>query len=168
MSDVAEAVARLTVVLAAEEDLYLRLRDLLVREEEVLIGLDPAEMDGMLQEKQSLAEEGRLLEESRALQMKSLARGLGLPETGVRLSELIDALGDEAGELPAVHARLSALVDSTRALLEGNDRFASRSLTRVREILRMLGRAVPEPLGYGPGARGTSSTGRGRLVRQAI
>lgn len=168
MSEVEAHVARLQVVLRSEEDLYLRLRSLLRREESELIELDAGAIEATVEEKRALAEEGRLLEESRGVIASDLAHCLGLGAGTRRLSELIEALDDEAGELPELHSRLVALIGSNQALLDANGSFANRSLARVRETLRLLGRSVPEEVGYGPRSGRNRMTGRGRLVRQAI
>lgn len=168
MKSVAEQVAGLETVLAAEEDLYLRLREVLRREEDELVTLDSARIAELVECKRSLAEEVRLLEDSRRALVRTLARSLGLADRPARLGDLIEALEREAGRLPELHARLSALLASTRSLVESNGSFADRSLRHIRETLGMLGRAVPENVGYGPGRAGTSVAGRGRLVRAAI
>lgn len=168
MNGVAAQVAKLETVLLAEENLYLRLRDVLRREEAELIELDPGRIAGTVDEKRMLAEEARLHEDARRVLAAGLARLLGLPDRPQKLSALIEALGAEAGRLPELHARLSALIGSTRGLLEANGSFADRSLRRVQETLRMLGRAVPEPVGYGPGRERGDGVGRGRIVRAAI
>lgn len=169
MMGIAEQVEGLEVVLRAEEDLYLRLREILRREEQELVALEPAQIAEIVDRKQSLAEEARLLEDSRRALTSGLARALGLGDGAISLSNLIAALYGEARALPELHARLSALIRATRSLLESNGAFADRSLRRVQETLRMLGRAVPEKVGYGPGiSRGDPTLGRGRLVRAAI
>ena len=163
-----EQVGRLEIVLQAEENLYLRLREVLRREEVELIALDPANIAATVEQKRSLAEEARLLEDSRRVLATALARALGLGDSPQKLSVLIEALGSEAGRLPDLHGRLSALVGSTRGLLEANGGFSQRSLKRVQETLQMLGRAVPEKVGYGPGFERGAAVGRGRIVRAAI
>ncbi len=169
MKSVEQQVTGLEVVLQTEENLYLRLRDVLRREELQLVELDPAQIADTVDQKRSLAEEGRLLEDSRRALTSALARSLGLGDQPVKLSALIELLDDEAGRLPELHGRLSALIQSTRGLLEANGSFSERSLRRVQETLQMLGRAVPEKVGYGPGSeRGAATVGRGRLVRAAI
>lgn len=168
MTELAVCVDNLRTILLAEEELYLRMRTVLSRDEEVLIALDPRVLAETVEEKRMLAEEGRLLEESRTELIRELAASLGLDATSLKLSELIAAFGDEAGDLPEVHARLAALVASTRTLVDANQGFANRSLGRVQETLRLLGRSLPDESGYGPARRSGSSTGRGRLVRQAI
>jgi len=169
MKSVEEQVAGLEVVLRSEEALYLRLRDLLRREEAVLVTLDPAQIAEIVDQKRSLAEEARLLEDSRRALAAGLGRSLGLGDEPPRLSVLIELLDGEAGALPELHGRLTALIGSTRSLLEANGGFANRSLRRVQETLRLLGRSVPEKVGYGPGAARIETTmGRGRLVRAAI
>ncbi len=168
MMSIQESVARLEAVLRAEEDLYVRMRTLLVREESELIDLDPSALEQTLEQKRAFAEEARLLEESRILVTAELGAKLGLGDGPFKLSGLISHLGEEAGDLPSLHARLTALIGSTQALLEWNESFANRSLTRVQETLRLLGQAVPEDVGYGPIQKRSRGTGRGRLVRQAI
>ncbi|MHA7837750.1 MAG: flagellar protein FlgN [bacterium] len=168
MTSMEADIARLGVVLHAEEELYLRLRSVLRREESELIELDAKVIEETVEEKRALAEEGRLLEESRLAITAEISRALGLGDGPVRLSDLIETLGPEAGVLPELHARLLALIASNRALLDANEGFASRSLGRVQETLRLLGRSVPEESGYGPRSRSQPGTGRGRLVRQAI
>lgn len=168
MSDVEANVARLEVVLRSEEDLYLRMRSLLRREESELIELDAGAIEATVEEKRALAEEGRLLEESRWVIASALSQSLGLGDRPGRLSKLIEALGDDAGELPELHSRLVALIGSNQSLLDANESFANRSLARVRETLRLLGRSVPEEVGYGPRSARNRVAGRGRLVRQAI
>jgi hypothetical protein len=163
-----QQVARLEVVLQAEENLYLRLRQVLRREEAELIELDPGRIAQTVEEKRSLAEEARLLEDSRRALASELARGLGLGDSPQKLSALIEALGDDAARLPELHGRLSALIGSARSLLEANGGFAERSLRRVQETLKMLGRAVPERVGYGPDLGRGAGVGRGRIVRAAI
>lgn len=168
MNDVGQQVARLEVVLQAEENLYLRLREVLRREEAELIELEPGRIAQTVEEKRSLAEEARLLEDSRRALANGLARELGLGDRPQKLSVLIEALGNEAARLPELHGRLSALIGSTRGLLEANGSFADRSLRRVQGTLKMLGRAVPEKVGYGPGLERGVGVGRGRIVRAAI
>ena len=168
MNGVAGQVAKLETVLQAEEALYLRLREVLRREEAELIELDPGRIAGTVDEKRLIAEEARLHEDARRVLVTALARVLGLPEGPMKLSALVGALGDEAGRLPELHARLSALIGATRSLLDTNGSFADRSLRRVQETLKMLGRAVPEPVGYGPGRERGDGVGRGRIVRTAI
>ncbi len=168
MSEIEAAVGRLEAALRNEEDLYLRMRALLRREESEIVELDPRTIQQTVEEKRALAEEGRLLEESRAVLANELAARVGLSSAPPKLSSLIAELGEESGELPALHARLSALVGSVRALVEANQHFADRSLGRVQETLRLLGRSLPQEPGYGPATSRSPATGRGRLVRQAI
>lgn len=168
MKTLEEQVAGLEVVLQAEENVYLRMRELLRREEALLIALEPAEIADVVERKRGLAEEARLLEDSRRALTTTLARALGLAEGPIKLGALIALLDGEAGRLPDLHARLTALIRSTRSLLESNGSFADRSLRHIQETLRMLGRAVPEKVGYGPAQQGAGSMGRGRLVRAAI
>lgn len=162
-----DVIDRLRIVLEAEEETHGRMRALLRREEVELIELDPAKLEATTAEKQSIAAEARLQEQARIALMRTLAELLGLPPS-TRLSELITALGPDAGPLTDLHARLSALVQATRDLLASNELFAKRSLGRVQETLRLLGQAVPEAPAYGPSRANEPRSGRGRLVRAAI
>ena len=76
MMGVEEQVGRLEVVLQAEENLYLRLRDVLRREESELIELEPAKIAVTVEQKLSLAEEARLLEDTRRALTAALGRAL--------------------------------------------------------------------------------------------
>lgn len=168
MSTISELVARLQVVLASEEEVYKRFKNLLRREETELIELDPRVLEGTVAEKRALAAEARLHEDSRVHLVGALADLLGLEERRPKLSQLIATLGPDAGELGTLHVRLAALITATRSLLDSNERFAQRSAKRVRETLSLLGQAVPVEVGYGPGAARSKATGRGRLVRASI
>lgn len=167
MTPLADLVGRLQVVLGAEEDAYLRLKSVLRREEEELVALEPAALEITTGEKRALASEARLHEQARVEITRGLASLLGF-EGVPRLSELIAALAEDANDLPERHARLSALIQSTRDLLASNERFADRSLSRVQRTLKLLGQAVPESSTYGPGSPREAQTSRGRLVRAAI
>lgn len=168
MSETSRLVASLEVVLQSEEAVYLRLRDVLRQEERELIELDAARIADVVERKRSLAEEALLVEDSRKALTRSLARVLGHGDESVRLGTLIEALGAEAGELARLHAKLRALIASTRSLLEANGQFSDRTLRHVQDTLRLLGRAVSVPVGYGPGVASGESVGRGRLVRAAV
>ena len=168
MTDIAEHVSNLQTILVGEEALFLRMRDLLAREEAELIELDAETMASTLEDKRMLTEEGRLFADSRQQVVRELAAAMGLDAKGLKLADLIDALGEEGRALRPLHARLSALIESTRSLIDANQSFANRSLARVQDTLRLLGRSLPEEPGYGPGRRNAASSGRGRLVRQSI
>ena len=168
MSVIADLVERLQRVLEAEEDVYRRLKSVLRREERELIELDPIVLERTTAEKAALAAEAKLHEDARVELAAALGATLGLPGSTVRLSEIVSELGAEGGELPGLHARLTAIVGTTRSLLIANERFANRSLSHVKDTLRLLGQAVPDVSTYGPGMARTPSNGRGRLVRAAI
>lgn len=168
MTLIEQNVSRLEAVLLAEEELYVRLRSVLQREETELIGLEVRVLEETVEEKRSLAEEAQLLEESRVIVARALADALGLPSDTVKLSLIVEAAGESGTRLVSLYHRLKALITSTESLLVSNERFAHRSLSRVQETLRMLGQTVPTESGYGPGSRRESVTGSGRLVRQAI
>lgn len=163
-----ELVGRLEVVLEAEEDTYRRFKQVLRREEEELITLDPQDLERTTAEKEALGAEARLHGESRVELTRALAQVIGEAPVGARLSELLPRVGEAANALVDRQARLRALMESTRALLAANEDFANRTLGRVQDTLRMLGQAIPEVEGYGPGRSSEASAGRGRLIRAAI
>jgi hypothetical protein len=168
MSLIEDNVSRLEAVLLAEEKLYVRMRSVLQREEAELIRLEARVLEETVEEKRTLAEEAQLLEESRVIVARALADALGLPSGAVKLSRIIEFAGKEAEGLIPLYHRLRALITSTQSLLTSNERFANRSLSRVQETLRLLGQTVPTEGGYGPGSGRDGTTGRGRLIRQAI
>jgi hypothetical protein len=160
-----DLVARLLVVLEAEHALYLRLRDLLRREREVLGLLDARRLEQVAREKEELADEGRLLEESRIDVARELARELGLASERPRLVELCTRLGADAAPLRSAHNRLVVSVGAARELLEANRALAGDALAQVQATLRLLGGVLPEQERYTPRDE-TSRAPTGRLVRQ--
>ena len=161
-------VSRLEAVLLAEEELYVRMRSVLQREESELVSLESRVLEETIEEKRTLAEEAQLLEESRVIVTRALSDALGLVPDSMKLASIIDAAGEGGARLTPLYHRLRALIISTESLLTSNERFANRTLSRVQETLRLLGQTVPVDGGYGPGSRREGATGRGRLVRQAI
>lgn len=161
-------IERLEVVLDAEEDTFRRFKQVLRREEDELITLDPLALERTTAEKEALGAEVRLHGESRVELTRVLAQAVGGVPSETRLSELLPGLGEAASGLVERQARLRALMDSTRELLAANEDFANRTLGRVQETLRMLGQAIPEVQSYGPGRAAAPTTGRGRLIRAAI
>jgi hypothetical protein len=162
---VKDLVARLLVVLEAEHALYVRLRDLLRREREVLGLLDAKRLERVAREKEELADEGRLLEESRLHVARELAGSLGVASERPRLAELCARLGAEAAPLRVAHNRLVVLIGASRELLEANSALAGESLAQVQATLRVLGGLLPEDARYAPGT-GTRPASSGRLLRQ--
>ena len=163
-----ELVTRLEVVLNSEEATWRRFKQVLRREEDELITLDPYVLERTTAEKDSIALEARLHGESRVELTRALATALGEDPGAARLSDLLAQVGDGARDLLDRSLRLRALVESTRALLAANAQFANRSLGRVQDTLRLLGQAIPEVETYGPGGANERSAGRGRLIRASI
>ena len=167
MNDVVE---RLSVVLASEEELYGRMRNLLEREAESLARLDAEAFALIVREKEELGDEGRLLEEVRIGVARELGRGLGLDAVNPRLSDLCRAL-EQAGEngegLRAAHNRLIIVIGIVRELLESNANLARESLLQVRSTLGLLG----GPVGVSSGETGygaSSQMGPGQLLRHSV
>jgi hypothetical protein len=167
VSAVREATRRLLEVLAVEERLYLRMRDLLQREREHMATLDADALMDVAQHKEALADEGRLVEESRVAVAGELAAALGLGEARPSLSRLCAALGPEAEELREAHTRLVVLVSVVRELLDANAALAGDHLMRIRGTLQLLGRLVPEDTLYRAGVGLTHGETPGRLVRRS-
>jgi len=163
---VKDLVARLLVVLEAEHALYVRLRELLRHEREVLGLLDATRLQAVAREKEELADEGRLLEDSRSHVARELGQSLGLASERPRLAELCARLGAEAAPLRAAHNRLVVLVGAARELLEANRCLAGEALAQVQGTLRALGGLLPEEARYGPSPAAAQPSPRGRLLRQ--
>ncbi len=160
-----QKVERLSLVLEAEETLYVELRDLLQRERECMVGLDPEGLEQAVEAKEALAEEARLLEESRVEVARELAGALGLGDARPSLSRLLEALGDRSGPLREQHSRLVALLAAVHELVDANATFAREGLDQVQDTLRLLGRLLPQEPVYRPSERPRASRDAGRLVR---
>lgn len=160
-----DLVARLLVVLEAEHALYVRLRELLRHEREVLGLLDARRLEAVAREKEELADEGRLLEESRSHVTRELGRSLGLASERPRLAELCARLGADAAPLRAAHNRLVVLLGASRELLEANTCLAGEALAQVQATLRALGGLLPDEARYAPGTS-VPAASSGRLLRQ--
>jgi hypothetical protein len=161
-----DRIHRLSLVLDAEESLYVELRDCLQRERECMVSLDPDGLEEAVEAKEALAEEARLLEESRADVSRELADALGITDARPTLSRLLETLGDRAtARLREQHSRLVALLAAVGELVDANASFARDGLAQVQDSLRMLGRLLPQEPIYRPAARPQASTSAGRLVR---
>jgi len=164
---VAEVLDRLQVILAAEESLYVRLRDLLQKEREVVARMDAVALEEMTREKEALGDEGRLLEESRLEVAAELAVSLGLPARS-KLSAICGQLGEQGRGLRRVHNRLVILVSVVRELADANAELVGESLAEVRGTLRLLGGLLPEGSLYRPEGPVQSIHEPGRLLRRSI
>jgi len=161
-----EGVERLCTVLEAEERLYVSMRDLLQGERELMASLDAAGLERSVRRKETLAEEGRFLEASRVEVVADLAEKLGFTQARPTLSQICEALGEDAGRLREAHSRLAALVGAVQELLEANAAFAGEAQAQVQATLQLLGRLLPESSSYEPGGAEPTPAG-GRLVRQS-
>lgn len=160
-----EKAQRLALVLDAEETLYVEMRNLLQRERECMVSLDAEGLERAVEAKEALAEEARLLEESRIDVAADLARALGLPESRPTLSQLLEA-ADTAGEpLRERHSRLVALLAAVRELVDANASFAREGLEQVQGTLRLLGRLLPHEPVYRPAEPPRAGDAAGRLLR---
>lgn len=158
-----DALANLLAVLDAEQALYERLCDVLRTERSALAALDVAALEALVREKEEISDEGRLLEESRAVVTQALAAQLGLANPRPKLSHLCEALGDASPRLLAARQRLGALLALARELLEANHAVSASELANVQASLRALGAS---PVGYGRNS--AQAPNPGRLVRQAV
>lgn len=168
MSFVTDLAERLVAVLESEEDLYRELRDVLQRERELLVALDAVAFEALVRRKETLAEEGRMLEESRVAVARELAAALGASRDPLPpLADLCARLGPTGARLREAQSRLRALVGATRELLDANATATGDALAQVRATLRMLGRVLPLDPVYGPrGQTAPEEASSGRLVRQ--
>ena len=110
----ADSVKRLLTILEAEERLYLEMRDLLQKERELILNLDSTGLEQAVREKSALADEGRLLEESRAEVVRELADALEIASEAPTLSDLTNEIGSDDGGLRQAHSRLSALIGAVK------------------------------------------------------
>jgi hypothetical protein len=163
---VKSATHRLLAVLETEEQVYLRLRNLLQRERELMVQLDADGLECLAREKEVLADEGRLVEESRQVVAAELTRALGFPEPRPTLSRICQGLGDAAGPLREAHTRLLVLVSVVRELLDANAVLAGDCLEQVRGTLRLLGGLLPGEGLYGPAPNRADPAEAGRLLQR--
>ena len=158
---------RLLEILRAEERVYLEMRDLLQRERELMVTLDPAALGEVARDKEALADEGRLVEESRVVLAAQMGRELGLGTEGPPLSQLCEALGAAGAPLREAHTRLVVLASVVRELLDANAAFAGDHLARIRTTLQLLGRLLPGEESYAPVVGKAPAGPVGQLVRRS-
>ena len=166
MKESKSLTTKLLGVLEAEEKLYVEMRNLLQNERELMVELDAAGLERVAMEKAALADEGRLIEETRLALCGELAAELGLAAARPTLSRLCGALGEESRPLRDQHTRLVVLVTAVRELVDANRNFAGDCLAQVHGTLRLLGRLLPENAAYGADARVDGGTASGHLVRR--
>lgn len=160
-----DTVHRLAQVLDAEEQLYVELRDLLQHERECMLNLDAEGLERAVEAKEGIAEEARLLEESRIEVARELARAVGVDEERPKLSLLCEALGPRADRLREQHSRLVALLGAVSELVDANASFAREGLEQVQDTIQMLGRLLPQEPIYRAAEIPRAERGTGRLVR---
>lgn len=161
----APIAARLDAVLAAEERLYVELRDALQRERDCMVRLDVDGLEAVAAVKEALADEAALLEDSRRAVAAELAAVLGLPAAST-LSALCERLAGAGGALRERHSRLVALLAAVAELVDANADFAREGLAQVRETIASLGRLLPAEPVYVPGGARAAAAGAGRLVER--
>ncbi len=145
-----EDTGRLMAILEAEEELYVRLRDLLQHERELMVQMDAAGLEEVTRRKEALADEGRLVEESRLAVASELATRLDLRESRPTLAQLCERLGAASRPLREAHTRLVVLVTVVRELLDANVALAGETVSQIRGTLRLLGRLGPGEATYDP------------------
>ncbi|MCG8587847.1 MAG: flagellar protein FlgN [Proteobacteria bacterium] len=165
MSERALLVARVEQVLLAEEERYRELQLLLQAERVAVIDRDVPALERLVREKEALADEVRLLEESRIHACRRLGEALGIASESPTLEALTEGLGPDGASLAPVHARLSALLGAVRELVSENEGEAREAVARVRATLSILGRADTVASGYSaPGQ--SAPRGAGRLLQE--
>ncbi len=155
---------RMFELLEAECSLYERLCELLRDERAAFARRDPRELERIALNKEELADEGRLLEESRIAVAERLAAALGFAEPRVRLSALCARLGPAAQPVVDAASRLGAQLAVARELLNANRALAGSALAQVQATLRALEGASAGNPRYGPALPQQAT---GRLVRQS-
>lgn len=138
-----EQIARLAGVLQLEERIYRELAAVLRRERELILSLDAAGLHTLTAEKEALAAEGRVAEQSRIAVTEPLAAELGIRERPVTLRAICERLGDRDDRLREAQTRLVAAVGAVRELVEANRVLGGRRLSSVQATLKLLGRLVP-------------------------
>jgi hypothetical protein len=131
-----------------------------------MVALDAAALEETARTKEELADEGRLLEESRVAVAADLAHELGLATARPTLSQLCLRLGDRSARLRESHSRLLVLVSVVRELLDANRALAGDSLTQIRGTLRLLGGLMPGEAVYQPGTLRDPASEAGQLLRR--
>ncbi len=164
----ASPLERLLSVIEREELLYVELRDLLQEERGFMVTLDAEALGDAARRKEEIADQGRLVEETRIAVARELAATIGLDEPRPTLTQLCEALGPEAPALRAAHTRLLVLVSAVRELLDANAALAGESLTQVRGTLRLLGGLLPGDLVYERSGAGDARPGPGALMRRQV
>jgi len=169
MSGADELARRLETILESEEGLYVEMRVLLQKERGHMLARDVVELERSVRCKEILADECRLLEESRSAVVSQMASDLGLASERATLSHICAALGEGSGDrLQAIHSRLVAIVGAVRELLHANEGLAGECLARVQGTLRLLGCLMPERPTYGPGGAVEEAPRAGRLLSHAV
>ncbi|MCP5055596.1 MAG: flagellar protein FlgN [bacterium] len=168
--NMAAGIEGLTAVLDAEEKLYVELRDLLQEEHGLMVTLDAEGLESVARRKEELADEGRLVEETRMSLCEAMTRELGFEEVRPRLSAICERIGPEGRDLREAHTRLVVLVSVVRELMDANNILAGDALSQVRGTLRLLGGLVPFEVTYAPDSIADGSQagrgGVGQLVRR--
>ncbi|MCP3983643.1 MAG: flagellar protein FlgN [bacterium] len=171
-SNLEAGITGLASVLDAEEKLYVELRDLLQQEHGLMVTLDAEGLEDVARRKEELADEGRLVEETRMSLCEMMTRELGFDEVRPRLSTICERIGPEGRALREAHTRLVVLVSVVRELMDANNVLAGNALSQVRGTLRLLGGLVPFEVTYAPESiTDGSSAGRsgvGQLIRRTV
>ncbi len=158
----------LTTVLQAEETLYAQLRDLLQEEQGLMATLDAEGLERIARSKEELADESRLVEETRLAVTRELAMTLGIEDEQPRLSTLCERIGREGDALREVHTRLVVLIGAVRELMDVNRAFAGEALSQVRGTLQLLGGLVPSQALYEAVPEREPRVSVGQLVRRSV
>lgn len=133
-----------------------------------MAALDAEGLERIALSKEELADEGRLVEETRLAVTRELAMTLGIDEEEPRLSTLCARIGREGDALREVHTRLVVLVGAVRELMDVNRAFAGEALSQVRGTLRLLGGLVPSQALYEAVPERESRASVGQLVRRSV
>ena len=166
------AIEQLSAILRSEESLYRELLGLLQRERELMVDLDADGLGELVRQKETLAAEGRLIEQGRIDVAARLAIDLSISSDPVTLSQICVRIGDDGDELREAHTRLVAIVSAVRELVQANRTMGGDRLSFVQKTLGLLGALLPgrtaEPGAYGrTGAVPEAVLPGGHLVRRS-
>lgn len=146
------AIEQLSAILGSEESLYRELLALLQRERDLMVDLDADGLGEVARQKETLAAEGRLIEQGRMEVAGRLASALGISSAPATLSEICERLGTDGAGLREAHTRLVSVVGAARELVEANRVMGGDRLAFVQNTLGLLGRLLPgrvaEPQAY--------------------
>jgi flagellar biosynthesis/type III secretory pathway chaperone len=115
---------------------YRMLLEILQRERECLVHIDPAGVETLSKEKDTIVLKLRLLEEERIRLVQAFARNLGVDERSA-LEKLAEVTGD--GDFQRLRLQLISLLQGIMELNDFNRVLIERSSAVIKNALNFLG-----------------------------